>query len=315
MWRTARRGAGTPVDRATSGPGPGSVVRSTPEIGGPRGLRLVLGSVALGLVVAAGVVLDLLVGWPGNLAAGVVLAPLALSVTVVAARPWPASLHDRRPTPGTSDPPHHHLADSRFRIVVTADEARRRIERDLHDGAQQHLVLLAVKARLVSELIDTDPRGAKALADELRTEAQVALAELRELARGIYPAVLRERGLAEAVRAAALRVPLPTLVDCDGLGRFDRHIEAAVYFCCIEALQNAGRHAGSRATVRIGLGRDATRVRFEVRDDGVGFAPASVPLGRGLVNMHDRVRALGGSLDIDTAPDRGTLVRGVVPLR
>ena len=134
---------------------------------------------------------------------------------------------------------------SRLRIVTTADESRRQIERNLHDGAQQHLVALAVKVGLVKTLLGSDPDTATLMVDELRGDVQAALDELRELAHGIYPPLLRDRGLGEALLNAANRSPLRTMVSADGVQRHDTDIEAAVYFCCLEAMQNAGKYAGA----------------------------------------------------------------------
>src|SRR5205085_9546258 len=129
------------------------------------------------------------------------------------------------------------LRASRARIVAAADHSRRQIERNLHDGAQQHLVALAVKLGLARQLVDGDPATVATLLEELRADAQTTLTELRELAHGIYPPLLMDRGLGEALRAAANRSVLPANVDAD-VGRFPPDVEAAVYFCCLEALQN-----------------------------------------------------------------------------
>ena len=151
------------------------------------------------------------------------------------------------------------LVASRARIVAAADESRRRIERNLHDGAQQHLVAMAVKLGLARQLLDTDPATSTELVDELREDVQATLRELRELAHGIYPPLLRTRGLPEALVAAANRAVLPTSVEVDELPRFDPDVEAAVYFCCLEAIQNAGKHAGDGACVTVRIGHDARR--------------------------------------------------------
>ncbi len=141
------------------------------------------------------------------------------------------------------------LAASRVRIVTAADESRREIERNLHDGAQQHLVAMAVKLGLTTTLFDSDPVSARRLLEELRDDLQTSLGALRELAHGIYPPLLRERGLGEALRTAALRSALPTTVEADDVGRHDPEMEAAVYFCCLEAIQNAGKHAGPESSL------------------------------------------------------------------
>ncbi len=205
------------------------------------------------------------------------------------------------------------LAASRLRIVTAADESRRQIERNLHDGAQQHLVALAVKVGLVKTLLDTDPDTALAMIDELRSDVQDTLAELRELAHGIYPPLLRDRGLGEALVNAANRATLPTTVVAEGVGRYDTEIEAAIYFCCLEAVQNAGKHAGDQATITIELGVDPHETLwFEVRDDGTGFDASIAPNGHGFVNMRDRLGVFGGDLEVRSSSEAGTIVRGSV---
>ena len=213
------------------------------------------------------------------------------------------------------------LQASRLRIVTASDESRRAIERNLHDGAQQHLVALAVKLGLAEQIAQDDPRDGVALLGELRDDVRATIAELRELAHGIYPPLLRDRGLGEALRAAAARSPLPCSVQVDLPGRYAPEVETAAYFCCLEALQNAGKHAGesARITVVVAGGVDAAELWFEVRDDGAGFVggPATpegpVSLGHGFVNMQDRLGAIGGRLSVVSAPGAGTTVRGVVP--
>jgi signal transduction histidine kinase len=204
------------------------------------------------------------------------------------------------------------LVASRARIVAATDETRRRIERDLHDGAQQHLVALAVKVGLVRKLLEADPEMAVAMLDELRHDAQAALTELRELAHGIYPPLLRDRGLTEALRTAAQRSSRPATVEADEVGRYGADIEAAVYFCCLEALQNAAKHAGEDAVLHLRLAACGTELVFEVTDDGVGFEPDAVS-GKGFINMRDRLGAFDGRLDVSSVPGRGTTIRGSIP--
>lgn len=206
------------------------------------------------------------------------------------------------------------LVTSRARIVAAADESRRAIERNLHDGAQQHLVALAVKVGLVKALMASDPEAAAAMLDELRNDVQATLTELRELAHGIYPPLLRDRGLGEALLTAANRATLPTVVDAGGIGRYDTDIEAAVYFCCLEALQNAGKYAGRGSEARVTIGNGAGALWFEVHDDGAGFDPALAAAGHGFLNMRDRLGAFGGRLDVVSSPGAGTTVRGTVPV-
>ena len=206
------------------------------------------------------------------------------------------------------------LVASRARIVAAGDESRRRIERNLHDGAQQHLVALAVKVGLVKRLFEGDPDAAMAMLDEFRGDVQAALEELRELAHGIYPPLLRDRGLTEALRSAANRVPLPTSTAMVDVGRYDTEVETAIYFCCLEALQNAGKYAGDGATIAVAMGNGDGGLWFEVADDGAGFDPAAASESHGFVNMRDRLGAVGGELTVTSAPGGGTTVRGSVPV-
>jgi signal transduction histidine kinase len=206
------------------------------------------------------------------------------------------------------------LRASRSRIVAAGDEQRRRIERDLHDGAQQHLVALAVSVRLARAAADRDPEATKAMLDELGEDLQDAVQELRNLAHGIYPPVLMDRGLPAALETAAGRAALPTDVVTDGVGRYPQALEAAVYFCCLEALQNAGKHAGDGATATVTLHEENGRLTFAVADTGAGFdLAASQRAGRGFVNMSDRLGAVGGGFDVQSAPGRGTTISGWVP--
>lgn len=151
--------------------------------------------------------------------------------------------------------------------------------------------------------------------EELREDVQVAVGELRELAHGIYPPLLRDRGLPEALRTAANRAALSTVVDVDGeIGRFPTEVEAAVYFCCLEAMQNAGKHAGEGSVVTVTVVSDDAELRFAVSDDGAGFVIDRRAAGHGFVNMEDRVGAIGGRVEVDSAPGAGTQIRGFIPL-
>jgi signal transduction histidine kinase len=205
------------------------------------------------------------------------------------------------------------LVASRTRIVVAADESRRQIERDLHDGAQQHLVALAVKVGLVKQLLGSDPDTAQGLLEELRDDVQATLTELRNLAHGIYPPLLRDRGLGEALHTAANRATLVTDVEVEDDERYPAEVEAAIYFCILEAMQNAGKHAGESATVQVHVGHDEQRLWFEVVDDGAGFDPALAVEGHGFVNMRDRLGAVGGDLQVESAPGKGSTLRGAMP--
>jgi len=206
------------------------------------------------------------------------------------------------------------LRASRTRVVLAADAERRRIERDLHDGAQQHLIGLAIQLRLVGELADSHPEKAKELLGGLDDEVQATLEHLRDLAHGIYPPLLQDRGLPDALAAATLRAPIGARVDARGLARYPPDVEATVYFCCLEALQNAAKHAGEGATVTVRVHASEESLSFEVTDDGSGFGAGSGRAGVGMTNMQDRVGALGGSLRVDSAPGAGTTISGTIPL-
>ena len=204
------------------------------------------------------------------------------------------------------------LQASRTRLVRTADAERRRIERDLHDGAQQHLVALAVGLRLFRDTVPkSDPN--LELLDELDRGIRESIASLRDLAHGIYPPLLRDAGLGEALRNAAKRSPLDVTVHDDGVGRHPEQVEAAVYFCCLEALQNAAKHAaGSTVTILLELRRG--ELRFEIADTGPGFDATRQVVGTGQQNMADRLGAIGGQVRWDSVPAHGTTVRGRVPV-
>ena len=201
------------------------------------------------------------------------------------------------------------LQASRLRIVTAADDQRRRIERDIHDGAQQQLLAIAGKLALAESLAGRDAERERALVAQLKDETSGALGTLRELARGVYPPLLADQGLTAAVATQASRAPVLVEVDTDRLGRYPAEIETAIYFCCVEALQNAARHAPGSA-VRISLAGDQRQVMFTVADDGPGFDPARPATGSGLRNMSDRLAALGGSCQVDSRPGRGTSVTG-----
>ncbi|GAA0983497.1 hypothetical protein GCM10009555_055360 [Acrocarpospora macrocephala] len=204
------------------------------------------------------------------------------------------------------------LQASRLRIVTAADAARRAIERDLHDGAQQHLVALSVKLSLAGEIIAEEPGATENLFDELRADVQGTIAALRELAHGVYPPLLRNHGLDHALRSAARRSPLPCSVSVDLPRRYSEEIEAAVYFCCLEAIQNAGKHAGADAAITVDLAATEALLRFEVGDDGTGFAAGDA--GHGFVNMRDRLGAIGGTLTVESELGAGTRIRGEIPV-
>jgi signal transduction histidine kinase len=204
------------------------------------------------------------------------------------------------------------LRTARQRIIAAADEERRRIERDLHDGAQQRMVAVAVTLGLAQSRFASDPEGALTLIAQAREEAQAAVKELRELARGIHPAVLSDHGLGPALEALASRAPVP--VDVRGVPEspLGNEIEACAYFVTAEALTNVAKYAhASSASVELSIEDD--RLRVQVRDDGVGGADPST--GTGLRGLRDRVDALDGDLEIDSPPGGGTTVTVQVPVR
>jgi len=205
------------------------------------------------------------------------------------------------------------LQASRGRLVAAADAERRRIERNLHDGAQQHLVALAVKVRLLEQLAERDPERARSLMTQLQDDVRSAIEELRSLAHGIYPPLLSSAGLGVAMSAACRRAPIPASLEADGVGRYAPEIEAAVYFCCLEALQNVAKYAGAAASARVRIWEDAGGLLFEICDDGAGFEPDRNAEGAGLTNMRDRIGAVGGTLRVES-DGGGTRIRGVVPL-
>jgi signal transduction histidine kinase len=203
------------------------------------------------------------------------------------------------------------LRASRQRLVTAQDETRRRLERNLHDGAQQDLVALAIKVRLGTTAEDL--AQAKQIFGELQADAAGALENLRDLARGIYPPLLADLGLAAALGAQAGKSPLPVTVDADGIGRFPQQTEAAVYFCCLEALQNIAKYAHA-SSARICLQAQNQTLRFTVSDDGTGYDTHRTPLGSGQRNMADRLAALGGRLEVRSAPGQGTTITGHLPV-
>ncbi|HEY7360940.1 MAG TPA: sensor histidine kinase [Streptosporangiaceae bacterium] len=204
------------------------------------------------------------------------------------------------------------LQASRARLVETADTERRRIERNLHDGAQQQLVALKISLGLARQLVTSAPGEAAGLIAQTEQQAADALEELRELARGIYPPLLADLGLRAALEAQARRAVIPVTVDAAGLGRYPQQIEAAVYFCVLEALQNIAKYAQAPAA-RVTLRPDGHGLAFTVEDDGQGFDPATTPRGTGLRGISDRLGALGGTADVTSAPGCGTRVTGRVP--
>ena len=202
---------------------------------------------------------------------------------------------------------------SRQRIVTAQDAAARRLERNIHDGAQQQLVALAIKTGLADSLVGHDDAEAHQMLSQIQAEIKEALSDLRDLARGIYPPLLADLGLVAALQAQARKSALPAVVEGDGLGRYPQEAETAVYFCALEALQNVAKYArASRAIVRLSAPNGA--LAFCVEDDGVGFDPNAKGHGSGIQGMSDRLAALGGELRVTSTPGAGTIVNGSVPV-
>jgi signal transduction histidine kinase len=205
------------------------------------------------------------------------------------------------------------LRASRRRIVSAQDERAKRLERDIHDGAQQQLVALAVKIRLADSILDRDTAAAHGMLAQLQGEANDALENLRDLARGIYPPLLADKGLAAALDGQARKSAVPVSLDAGGIGRYPPEVEAAVYFCSLEALNNVAKYA-SASRVDVRLAQDDGHLTFEVSDDGAGFDVVTVAHGTGLQGMADRLEAIGGSLTVASDPGAGTTVSGRVPV-
>ena len=205
------------------------------------------------------------------------------------------------------------LKASQRRIVAAQDHERRRIERNIHDGAQQQLVALTVKLRLAQGLVAKDPQRAESMLEDLQAESQAALEDLRDLARGIYPPLLADKGLPAALEAQARRSLVPIELHADGVGRYPEEVEAAVYFSVLEALQNVAKYADA-SSARIELAEREGELAFSVRDDGRGFDPATTAHGTGLQGIADRLAALGGVVEVDSRPGGGSTVSGRIPV-
>jgi signal transduction histidine kinase len=202
------------------------------------------------------------------------------------------------------------LRASRRRLVEAQDEERRKIVRNLHDGAQQQLVALTVQLGLLERLAD-DPERVRQMATQLQRGLRDALDDLRDLARGIYPPLLADKGLAVALEAQGRKATVPTTIEPDGVGRYPRDVEAAVYFCALEAMQNVAKYADAQ-TVIIRLSERDGLLVFEIEDDGRGFDADATTYGTGVQGMADRLDAIGATLEISSVPGEGTIVRGAI---
>jgi signal transduction histidine kinase len=205
------------------------------------------------------------------------------------------------------------LRESRARLVAAADDERRRIERDLHDGGQQRLVALRIRLELADEMMEESPAQTRRMLHRLGDDVDAAIDDLRSVAADVYPSLLAARGLPDAIRTAALQSPVPVSVAVNGNDRYLEEVETAAYFCCLEALQNLAKHAPEARSASVTLHRNGD-LRFEVRDDGPGFVTDGPDAGRGLMNMRDRIDAVGGEIEIHSSPGAGTEIVGRIPV-
>jgi len=282
------------------------LVATLPYLSRERLLATAIGAIACSIVVTVVSHVHLVDG-PEEIASpalrtGILVGSIPVVITLIVLNVWRGHL-------GLIDRS-NELRQSRARIAAAADETRRRLERDLHDGAQQRLSAVAIRLALARGQMDAQPTVAAALLAELDQELIEAIDDLRDLARGIYPPLLGQRGLGEALRAAARRGTIPVTVSCSAVGRYSPDIEAAVYFSCLEAVHNATKHANP-STIGVTV-EQGSRLEFSVVDDGVGFDPTSVQLGAGLTNVVDRLGSIGGELTIRSVPGAGTHIAGSV---
>jgi signal transduction histidine kinase len=203
------------------------------------------------------------------------------------------------------------LRASRSRLIGAAELERQRIERDLHDGAQQSLLAIELKVAMARDA--TDPYELERQLNAIQREAEAATEELRQLTHGIYPQVLHDFGLPAALRALADRATIPVQVSSKGIGRYSEAIEAAAYFCTREAIQNATKHAGPAANVTVRLAAGPGAIWLGIDDDGIGMAPERATTGIGIIGMRDRIEALGGAFELISAPGHGTSIRARIP--
>jgi two-component system, NarL family, sensor kinase len=208
------------------------------------------------------------------------------------------------------------LHASRRRLVEAHDHARRSLERDIHDGAQSRLIALRMRLAALRSRLDRTGEGRTLVVDldEIGRDVEATIRSLRALARGLHPPLLDQSGLTAALRAHARGLPIPVAVTAHGLARYPRATEAAVYFACLEAIQNAIRHSGA-TTVTVDLTDGDGLLCFRISDNGSGFDPGHAAAGAGLANIDDRLTALGGTATIDSTPGLGTRVTGSIPTR
>ena len=206
------------------------------------------------------------------------------------------------------------LAESRARLLEVSNRERRRIERDIHDGAQQGLVNLRIRLSVLQERLAAAGSEHAVTLAELAQAADGAIDQLRALAHGVYPPLLSEHGLSQALQSAARSSPVATTLDVHQSTRYEEAVETSIYFACLEALQNAAKHASGATAVHVRVFEDSETVRFEVRDDGEGFDGGPTD-GSGLANIRERLAAAGGSLSVSSTRGEGTVVAGEVPMR
>jgi signal transduction histidine kinase len=209
----------------------------------------------------------------------------------------------------------HELRQSRARLAAGAAHERRRIERDIHDGAQQRLVALGIELELTETLLQSDPERGLERLRQLEEDLGAAVDELRSLAHGVYPPLLADRGLPDALRALARRSRLRVAVQTVAVERYGPEVESAIYFCLTEALQNVTKHATTARRVVVDVdGRTPGELRFSMRDDGTAAPGGAIRAGAGVTNMRDRIGALGGEVEVTSVRGVGTTVHGWVPL-
>jgi signal transduction histidine kinase len=206
------------------------------------------------------------------------------------------------------------LRESRARIIRAGDAERRKVERNLHDGVQQRLTAIRIHLGLASDVGAEDSEMRRTL-EEIGDSVETALDELRDIAHGLYPPVLSDQGLVAALDRIQRRPGAPLAVHATGMGRHPPELESAIYYCCLEAIQNANKHGGPAVRITVALRQHSDELTFHVTDNGPGFDPSQPREGAGLQNMRDRLGALDGRLSILTGPGKGTTVGGSVPLR